>query len=464
MDKPWRRSSGRLLDQLWKILLTTLIRIAPGPRRLRIVKARPVLLAGLVWFLLHGLLSQAIAQQAAADLACRGRIVGFAFVGNDSSQPELLVKRSGLMPGQMFDQETLRNARQKLMDLALFKDVKVFSTPDCAEEAVITLQVKEKYYHLVYPRLKRNGDGDIAYGVRYRGSNLFGLDQSLVLGYTESDLANGEQSESIGLSYQMPLVNSPYEYRWEASREETALANGASGVLQTQTSMQFLVGRKWISHSYKQPILVLASLNTTQNSLQGPLDLTTIEAGSFNSAGVRLEYDDVHEQPHRRYGRFLALDFSRGFDWLGRDYSAPLISAELRHYQRLNVSDNLNTRVLVSLSDTAIFAEPRFEIGGSGSLRGLETDFRRGNHLWLFNVEYIMGLDRYPAWRVALFSDLGNVFAQHDEFDRHGWQVTVGAGLRWKIESFVKTDLVVDYGYSPQTGYSRFYVSTSLPF
>ena len=398
------------------------------------------------------------------DPACRGRIGGFNFSGNETSQRALLIKLSRLREGQPFDAAGLRRARQYLLDSGLFRTVEVSAPAGCDETSRILIEVEEKYFHLLYPRLKRSGDGDISLGVRYRGSNLFGLGQSMVLGYTEEDLANGDQARSLLFSYRLPLLDSPYEYRWVLGREETQLAEAAADVLQVDDVLQFFVGRDWVSHSYDQPVLVLASLASLQTRLDGDGSLTTIEPGSFNSLGLRLEYDDVHQQPSRRYGRFLALDISRGVGWLDSDFSATVISAELRVYHRLNALDNLNTRFKVSMSDTAIFNEPRYEIGGSGTLRGLEAEFRRGDHQWLMNVEYIMGLRDHPSWRIALFSDLGNVFERHDQFNRHGWQVTVGAGARWKIESFVKTDLVIDYGYSPATGYSRAYVSTSLPF
>jgi hypothetical protein len=40
----------------------------------------------------------------------------------------------------------------------------------------------------------------------------------------------------------------------------------------------------------------------------------------------------------------------------------------------------------------------------------------------------------------------------------------VGTGFRWKIESFVKTDLYLDYGYDPEEQEGRFYGGTSLNF
>jgi hypothetical protein len=39
-----------------------------------------------------------------------------------------------------------------------------------------------------------------------------------------------------------------------------------------------------------------------------------------------------------------------------------------------------------------------------------------------------------------------------------------GAGLRWKLRSFVKTDLRVDVAYVPDTDESRIYASTNETF
>ena len=69
-----------------------------------------------------------------------------------------------------------------------------------------------------------------------------------------------------------------------------------------------------------------------------------------------------------------------------------------------------------------------------------------------------------PAVAHSLFVDLGNVYDDLEDVNFGDIHYTVGTGIRWKVESFVKTDLFLDYGYDIETGEGKFYGGTSLNF
>jgi outer membrane protein assembly factor BamA len=97
-------------------------------------------------------------------------------------------------------------------------------------------------------------------------------------------------------------------------------------------------------------------------------------------------------------------------------------------------------------------------------LRGIDSGEINGNALWQTNIEYLKGLASKPNLRLALFTDIGNIFDRYNQINARDWHQTVGIGLRWKIQSFVNTTLVIDYAYDPDSGFTKIYGGSSLMF
>ena len=83
---------------------------------------------------------------------------------------------------------------------------------------------------------------------------------------------------------------------------------------------------------------------------------------------------------------------------------------------------------------------------------------------WFSNLEYVFSYKKMPAFAHTLFVDVGNVYYDLEDVDFTDFHYTVGTGLRWKLESFVKTELFLDYGYNPETQEGKLYGGTSLNF
>ena len=167
---------------------------------------------------------------------------------------------------------------------------------------------------------------------------------------------------------------------------------------------------------------------------------------------------------YRRTGHYYSLELSKGSSILNSDFNAYRIRFETRYYHALNLLDNLNTRFIVDYSSEKIFNQYNYSIGGASSVRGIESGSISGNNLYLANIEYVIGYKNWPSFRTSLFTDIGYLLEDSSYLDKDKWQQTIGAGLRWKLKSFVKTDLVIDYAYDPKSEYSKFYLSTRLVF
>jgi hypothetical protein len=65
---------------------------------------------------------------------------------------------------------------------------------------------------------------------------------------------------------------------------------------------------------------------------------------------------------------------------------------------------------------------------------------------------------------LSLFIDVGNLYVDITKIDPVDLQTSAGFGGRWKLTSFVSTDLFVDYAYNIDTHNHNIYGGTSLTF
>jgi outer membrane protein assembly factor BamA len=421
----------------------------------------PYLIVVLPALLLLAWISVCVADTAPD---CTATIKSFQFQGNKIIQPEYLLKWSRLHVGQLISQADLNEAQQNIQNTGYFSEANVTSTGLCAQTTIINIQITEKRYNLIYPRVSRNGNGDIEKGFRYRGYQLFGKDQNLFLLVSKKDYAEGNSADRFSIDYELNLLDLPYQLRWSYEATDTLLADTSPTVTNHDKELSFLVGREWHSRWTAKPINVYAKLGLHDKTIEGYDPSSTTEPGAYNTLGVQLDYDRVNDDLYRLTGYFYSIELSKGFGALGSDYEAFRLRLESRYYHPLNQLDNLNARFLIDVTSDKVFNQDNYSIGGADSVRGLERGSISGNNLWLANIEYLIGFQRWPSFHCALFTDIGSVFKDTSTINDHAWNETYGAGLRWKIKSFVKTNLVLDYAYDPDTDYSKIYLSTSTIF
>ena len=132
-----------------------------------------------------------------------------------------------------------------------------------------------------------------------------------------------------------------------------------------------------------------------------PLVLNELEAGHFNRLSLQLEYDDMHNEEYRRYGRYYSLSYHQGLGSLNSDYASNITELEARHYLRLGQWDNFNSRLFAGYAHDTPFSHPYYEIGSSDNIRGLDKESFSGNVLLFANLEYVKGFARHPSFRVS---------------------------------------------------------------
>jgi outer membrane protein assembly factor BamA len=384
--------------------------------------------------------------------------------GNKSIRREYLLKWSKLHTGQLITQNDLIEARQDLLNTGYFSDASVSVSGLCQKTAVITIQITEKHFQLIYPRINRNANGDIEKGFRYRGYQLFGRDQNLFVLASRKNYAEGDSADLFSIDYELNLLNLPYLLRWHYQTTDTLLADTTPSVTNHDHELSFLVGRAWHTGWLDEPVDVYAKLTLHDKTIEGDNPSVTTQPGAYHTIGVQLDYDRVNDGVYRLTGYYYSIELSKGLDALDTDFDAFRLRLEARYYHPLNTQDNLNARFLIDVTSDRVFNQNNYSIGGGDSVRGLERGSVSGNTLWLANIEYVSALSHWPEFHWALFTDIGSVSQDTGSISDKHWAQTYGVGLRWKIKSFVKTTLVIDYAFDPDTDYSKAYLSTSTIF
>lgn len=385
--------------------------------------------------------------------------------GNDKTQTRFILKWAAITPGQIIALERLKEAQQNIMDTGLFKEIHLSTNLIGEHSLQLSISVVEKYFSLILPRISRNGDGDVKTGLRLRMHNLKGADQTLEALLSREEEADGDDSEEFRLGYHYPFYSKPYEIdiKLLSKIENTEIENFSNTIESNLYGLA--VTRDWFIDSLNLPLSVQTTLNYEKQTVRFPYPESLIapEAGAFNRIALKLIYNDVHLKTYRRLGRYFSIELDQGFDWLGSDYDSSIVTAESRGFYAMNNTDNFNYRVFLSTTDSSPFDYLLHTIGGSSDVRGLVETEQRGNAKIFANLETLFATSYRPI-KYSLFFDIGNIFEKIEAIDVRDLRYSVGAGIRWQIQSFVNTDLFIDYAYDVEGESGKIYGGTSLGF
>lgn len=411
------------------------------------------------------------ALQAAAPTP--PRVSDVVFEGNVKTKTAILLQELSFKIGDPLDELTVARSRQALMDLELFKDVSV-AVETTNDQAVVTYSVKEKHYFYALPRFSRTSDGELSLGAQLQFDNLRGLNQQLKIKVerSEEDDGNGDASNQLKIDYDIPrFVGSRFGLNLELEKEnaEDDAFSGEEEVGEVESdsegyglSLSWLIeenelGEKWTA------MLGWNSLNRDYTLVSGSIG--DLQAGLDNQIHASVGYYGVHQDKYRRWGNAYGIEYKLGDEVVGSDFDYHNVLVYYRRYLPVGSDrlDNLNFQLRAGYASDAPFGGFAYELGGSKTLRGIEHDKTRGYNMVLLNTEYLLRFHRHPRLRVVMFSDLGNAF-ERNKFDFTDLEWTIGAGIRWKIPSFVRVDLRVDAGYDTDTGDNKIYIGTDHVF
>jgi len=393
------------------------------------------------------------------------------FVGNEVTQTSILLQEMLIKVGDPINARLIEKSRQLIMNLRLFKTVKAELVNDNYWNVLI-ITVEEKYYLLPLPRVRRNADGDIKAGGELRWDNIAGMNQALKFSWdrTRSVDSNVNDTDNTEFDYTYPrMFGTPFTFEIDTKKKQTnveeATSTGENAEAEEVDSYARIGLSRW--QNPKGPSIGLrysiglATGVTKYKTTSGPEDhfintrLVTMEAGAT--------IEEVYDKEFSRVGHQYGYGLSVGLRGLGSEQGHTTHSFYYRRYYHiLGIPHyNLNSQLRFGFSN---YRDDALAIGGADSLRGYSRAAFTGNALLLLNLEYMMPIWGYKPMRLLIFTDIGNTYPRLSEMDLKDQKYSYGVGLRWKLRSFVKTDLRADVAYVPETGETRVYASTNESF
>lgn len=395
-----------------------------------------------------------------------GRITDIRFSGNDTTRAEIMLQEMVVRAGDPVDASAIERSRQAIMDLGLFERVETELRPaEGGEGQILEITVVEKLYYLPVPRVNRNADGDISYGLQLRADNMFGLNQALRFTYEETKPASGNSNDGqeLRLEYDYPrMAGTPYGLSIGGSQvhETRDVPDMAGqhydvdlrtfGFSVTRFLEQYGPSRGWRLSSG----MVLRSTDYTYEPGATPLYPNSDQFALTAAA----RYADVRNYLYSRAGVAYGYSLEVGVPFNYQQHQFYLrqynLITERPHY-------SLDYQVQFGFSQGTTAAH---SLGGSGTLRGYPRGTITGDVFFLANVEYLQPLFGYKALRGVVFLDVGNAYPKLSAVDITDLKASIGVGLRYVLKSFVNVQLRLDYGYGLNVGNGKTYAGTKDTF
>ncbi len=419
------------------------------------------------------LLASILALVCSAAAAESYLISDIEFRDNEHTRPSTMLQELTFTAGDMVSDEEIEAGRQAIMNLGLFK--RVSADLEARDGRIVLIYtVNEKRYLLVLPRLSRSGDGDWSWGARVRWDNVAGRNRRLDVGVRRKDLKSSdiEQEDQVSVEYTLPRVwGSPWDLGFDVRSEDIEI-DEERGELEGRYNQQLDSLRinvsRWLRETgpsqgwradgqlrYEDYVNDYLSGNT---GLFFDTKVVTLSAG--------LEYRDITELLYSRTGSHFGYYTEAASDDWGSESSYVRHSAFYRSYN--HVTDrphtNFNYQLRYGTSSGSIFGDPSFSIGGNSTMRGYERESLEGESYFIANLEFMSPMFGHNTFRGAVFADVGGAFDDSASFEPSELVVGLGVGIRYKLRSFVNTDLRLDIAHGLDEGETKVYGSTEMSF
>jgi hypothetical protein len=174
--------------------------------------------------------------------------------------------------------------------------------------------------------------------------------------------------------------------------------------------------------------------------------------GGFNSGlGGVLIYDTRDNVLNSSKGMFLefsSLFYHRAY---GSSFNFQVAQFEYCKYWKIKPKHILAWQTRSRFTFGSVPFLEMSMVGNDDILRGYPRNRFRDNHNMLTQVEY-----RFPLfWRFGMtaFAGLGDVFSRPQDLSWRNTKYTVGAGLRFLVNTAERINIRLDYGYGSEGGF-----------
>lgn len=380
------------------------------------------------------------------------RVAEIRFEGNDTTREYVLRREMALVEGDPADPVLIAASRQAILDLGLFREVEILEQA-IDDRVLLTVQLREKYFLLPIPRLDASSDRDLSYGLQLRWSNVGGRNHTLNLYVERGDFPEDRlrESERSGrIAYLAPfLFGTPYELDAGIERIERRRTPEDGGFDETLDRAQLLLRRDFTTGKPRRGWILGGGLFHQRQQAEGPA--APADDGRALAVVGEVEYRDLRFHVYSETGQRLR---SR-LEWAGpgSDYDYQQLTARYARFLPLGEVEHQTLHFLAEagLRRGGPDSRSAFFLGGSGSLRGYDSDTFEGEDYWLLGVEYLRPV-RWQWLRFLALAEAGGAGASLAPDSPRGPHASVGIGLRIRLPWFVNTEFELGYAWPLRGG------------
>jgi outer membrane protein assembly factor BamA len=377
-------------------------------------------------------------------------VTAIEFAGNRTTRPRVMLRELPFTVGGKADLAAVERGRQAILDLGLFKAVQADSRI-VDGGLVVTYTVVEKFYILPLPRVDANTDGQYAYGLQLRWSNLWGLNHTLRV----TGLQREAQREGVGkenqysFSYGAPFVA---ESRWSlglgASYTDRPVEVSEGTYNEEFQTLQFVGTRSLSPGPPSQGWSFGTGLLWQHQDTSG----LVAPYGEATAPVLSLGYRDLRFRVYSEEGLAFGSRLEVAQSGLASDYDYTRLSAGATRYWEVGGKPYQTFHLLgeVGLRWQGPAGVNSYGLGGSSVLRGYDKDFIEGDAYYRFATEFV----RPVGWRwlrAVLITEVGALSEEPGQLLGSRVYSSIGLGLRLRLPTLV--DFEVEAGIAmPLTG------------
>lgn len=398
----------------------------------------------------------------AQDAAAWPRIVEVRLSGNEKTRDKVILRELALAPGDAADPAAIERGRQAVQDLGLFRSVEA-TTHAVPGGVALQLTLREKYFLLPIPRVDASSDRDVSYGMQLRWDNVWGLNHRLNLTAEKGDFPeerDRRKETSVQLDYRAPyLFDSPYELRtWlERIDRETPVIDPMTNEITDDTfdetfdRVELIASRDFRTGRPRAGWIFGAGVLWKRQETSG--EFAPSADGQAIAAVGTATYDDLRYHLYSETGRRFAARVEAAAEGVGSDYDYTRTTVNYFQSQALGSTPHQTLHVLGSAGVLTGGPGSRneFSLGGSGRMRGYDSDFLEGDRYYYGSIEYLRPI-RWNWLRMVAFVEVGGSGDDREGLRDDSPYADVGLGVRVRLTWFVNVEIELGWAYPLRGG------------
>jgi outer membrane protein assembly factor BamA len=372
------------------------------------------------------------------------QIAALRFEGNRVTREATLRHELPIAEGDPADPATIEAGRQSVFDLGLFREVvaRTEQRPDGRVDVVY--RVREKRYLLPIPRVDASSDRDVSYGAQLRWSNVWGLNHRLDAVFEQGDFPEDQrrrEERRARLSYEAPfLIADRYDLALDLEHLDRVTPRAGREFDETVRRAEVLIADDRRQGRPRAGWILGGGVLLQDQESFG--DFAPPSDGRATALVGIAAFRDERFHLHSETGRRFDLRIESAASALGSDYSYTRATANFFDSTALGaIEDHHTLHWLASAGTVVAGPESRneFGLGGSGSLRGYESDFVQGNRYYYGAVEYLRPI-RWDWLRLFITAEVGGADDDIDGTADGSPYASIGIGVRLRLPWFVNIE------------------------